>query len=130
MRANLEQQHKAFPFGKLAHSIVNCLRVIENEKNLLYSKHQDFNVLDAFRSFDKDAKGYINQVELISGLMEMKIEHTQAELNTFCRYFSDDNGKKVRFSDFSKAFLPADRDRSLAVLKRQPMSIKTSKPSD
>ncbi len=100
------------------HGIVNCLRVIENEKNILYGKSQDFNLLDAFRSFDKDAKGYINQVELISGLMDMNIEHTQAELNTFCRYYTEDGSRTLKFSDFSKAFLPVDKDRCLSILKR------------
>ena len=48
----------------------------------------------------------------------MNIEHTQAELNTFCRYFSEEGSRLIKFSDFSKAFLPVDKDKCLTILKR------------
>ena len=76
MRTEMEKQHKDFPFVKFVSAVVNCLKVIEHEKDLLYSLCSDFNVLDAFRAFDKDAKGQITQIQLIEGFLEMKIDHT------------------------------------------------------
>eukprot|EP00347_Sterkiella_histriomuscorum_P003285 403364871 len=127
MRYNMESQHKQFPFTRLIHQILNSLKVIEHEKELLYSQSRDFNILDAFRVFDIDGKGYISQIELISGLFDMRIEHTQAELNAFFRHYDTEGCRKLKFSDFSKAFLPFDKEQSLAVLKREPLNIKTIK---
>ncbi|CDW79671.1 ef hand family protein [Stylonychia lemnae] len=108
-------------------NIHNSLKLIEHEKDLLFSKAQDFNILDAFRAFDIDNKGYISQVELISGLLEMKIEHSQSELNTFFKYYDSEGQKKIRFADFSRAFLPSDKDKSLQILKRDPLNVKVIK---
>lgn len=72
--------------------------------------------MDAFRAFDHDGKGYISQLELTTGLLHMQIHYTQAEIETFVKYFDIENTKRIKFSDFGKAFLPNNRDFSLKIL--------------
>ena len=80
--------------------------------------------MDAFRALDTDGKGYVTQLELQTGLLEMQIHYTQAEVDAFVKYFDIENTKRIKFSDFGKAFLPYNRDFSLKILQRQPRTIK------
>jgi Ca2+-binding EF-hand superfamily protein len=66
----MEEIHKQFPFPKLLKLMLNCLKAIENEKEALVTKCRDYNVMDSFRSFDIDGRGYINITELTSGLID------------------------------------------------------------
>jgi Ca2+-binding EF-hand superfamily protein len=50
--------------------MLNCLKTIENEKEALVTNCRDYNVMDSFRSFDIDGRGYINITELTSGLID------------------------------------------------------------
>ena len=83
--------------------------------------------MDAFRAFDVDGKGYISQLELTTGLLEMQIHYTQAEIETFVRFFDIENTKRIKFSDFGKAFLPNNRDYSLKILTRAAKNLKKDK---
>jgi Ca2+-binding EF-hand superfamily protein len=82
----------------------------------MYNTCPDFNIMDAFRALDTDGKGYITQLELATGLLELEIHYTQAEIDSFIRYFDIENTKRIKFSDFGKAFLPNNRDFSLKIL--------------
>jgi hypothetical protein len=46
----------------------------------------------------------------------MQIHYTQAEVDTFVKYFDIEATKRIKFSDFGKAFLPNNRDYSLKIL--------------
>ena len=83
--------------------------------------------MDAFRQFDIDGKGYITSLELTMGLMNLKINYTQSEISAFFKYFDLEGTKKVRFSDFSKAFLPFNKDKAAHILKREPINIQRQK---
>jgi Ca2+-binding EF-hand superfamily protein len=48
---------------------LDSLKIIENEKHVLYKSCPHFNIMDAFRAFDLDGKGYISQLELTTGLL-------------------------------------------------------------
>lgn len=113
MRYTMEKQNRSYPFTKLLLQILNSLKVIENEKHILYKTCRDFNLLDAFKTFDVNSRGAISMIELTTGLFELKVSHTQSELQSFFKYFDVDNSKLIKFSDFSKAFLPTSREQSL-----------------
>ena len=54
----------------------------------------------------------------------MQIHYTHAEIETFVRYFDIENTKRIKFSDFGKAFLPNNRDYSLKILTRPVKNLK------
>lgn len=77
LRVNFEKQQKKYPsFYRLLCHILDSLKLIENEKYLLYKSCLDFNIMDAFRAFDSDGKGYISQLEMTTGLLQMQIHYT------------------------------------------------------
>jgi Ca2+-binding EF-hand superfamily protein len=53
--------------------MLNSLKVIENEKEILVCKCRDYNVMDSFRAFDIDGRGFINITELTSGLIDAQV---------------------------------------------------------
>ena len=57
----------------------------------------------------------------------MQIHYTQAEVDAFVKYFDIESTKRIKFSDFGKAFLPNNRDYSLKILQRTPKNIKREK---
>lgn len=75
--------------------------------------------MDAFRAFDLDSKGYITQMELTMGLISQKIDYNLSELQTFFKTYDFENSKKLKFSEFSKAFLPVcDKEFAVSIIKR------------
>lgn len=70
---------------------------------------EDFNLVDAFRIFDKNSKGYVTTVELIQGLTALNVGASNEDLVNFMkRYDRLDQGGKLRYTDFCDAFLPMD----------------------
>ena len=65
----MEQEQKHFPFVKLLRYLLSGIKVIENEREMLASRCPDFNVMDAFRGLDQAARGQINSIEFVSGLL-------------------------------------------------------------
>lgn len=57
----------------------------------------------------------------------MQIHYTQPEIETFIKYFDIENTKRIKFSDFGKAFLPNNRDFSLKILTRPAKNMKREK---
>lgn len=106
MRVKMEKESKSYSFTKLLKQILHCLKVIESEKVDLFKTCPDFNVMDAFRALDTHAKGLVSSVELMTGLMDVKIYSKPFEISVFFKNFDINNSKKLRFSDFSKALLP------------------------
>jgi len=54
---------------KLLRYLLSGIKVIENEREMLASRCPDFNVMDAFRGLDQAARGQINSIEFVSGLL-------------------------------------------------------------
>jgi EF-hand domain pair len=128
MRVSLEKHTKKYPsFYRLVCHILDSLKLIEHEKYVLFKTCPEFNIMDAFRAFDIDGKGFISQLELTTGLLQLEIHYTQAEIETFIRYFDIENTKRIKFSDFGKAFLPNNKDYSLKILTRPARNLKREK---
>jgi len=61
LRVNFEKQQKKYPsYYRLLCHILDSLKLIENEKYVLYQTSPEFNIMDAFRAFDIDGKGFIS----------------------------------------------------------------------
>jgi len=84
---------------------------IDNDRSLEESKNQlaikaDFNLLDAFRYFDVKGKGYINRIDLESGLKRFGIYATNNEMYLFMRKYDSDNDSLLKYTDFCEAITP------------------------
>ena len=86
--------------------------------------YKDGDCFAAFREFDVDGRGFINLTELTSGLIDMQISPDQSSVYAFFKLFDNDKDKKLRFSDFSKAFLPIDKSQQSDLLIREPKNLK------
>jgi len=62
-------------------------------------KH-DFNLLDAFRFFDLQGKGYITRAELEDGMREFGVFPNSTELYLIMRKYDTDNDSLLKYTDF------------------------------
>ena len=86
---------------------INLERELENAKiNLV--RTSDFNVFDAFRIFDMDSRGWISLTDLRVGLNEIGVYPDHEELSLFFKRYDKDEDCRLRFSEFSEAFIPLD----------------------
>jgi EF hand len=109
--------------------MVNLFREqLELEKRLERVKidlslRTDFNLIDAFRIFDQDGKGWISAVEIKEGLGLMNIFANADDLQLFlARYDKDDDGK-LRYSEFCDSFLPNDPFHASLLAKKAPLHM-------
>jgi len=68
----------------------------------------DFNIYDAFRIFDLDSRGWISLVDLRVGLNDIGIYPDSEELALFFKRYDKDDDGRLRFTEFSEAFIPLD----------------------
>jgi Ca2+-binding EF-hand superfamily protein len=86
---------------------ISLEKEIENAKISLVQR-PDFNLFDAFRIFDIDAKGYINFIDLKEGLNAIGIFPATEELDLYIKRYDKNSDKRIRFSEFSDSFTPLD----------------------
>jgi len=101
-------------------------RDLENLKNEL-SLRNDFNLLDAFRFFDIDARGYITKNELKDGLNSFDIFPTSNELYLLMRKFDTDNDGLLRYAEFCDILTPKQAEYSSVLNDRIPSYLDSSK---
>ena len=77
-------------------------------KTTLISK-ADFNLFDAFRIFDIDSRGWVSQTDLKVGLNQIGIFPSHDELDLFVKRYDKDGDHRLRFMEFTDAFLPSDK---------------------
>jgi hypothetical protein len=80
---------------------------LENAKISLATR-PDFNLYDAFRIFDVDAKGYVSYTDLKAGLSEIGVYPSFEELELFIKRYDTNHDNRLRFSEFSDAFTAQD----------------------
>ena len=88
---------------------------------------EDFNLLDAFRTFDRGAKGYLLQREFSEGLESYEFFPPIQTVELFLRRYNPRRDARFRYSDFCEAFLPRKYDYSIMLVKRIPIRPKKSK---
>ena len=86
---------------------ISLEKEIENAKISL-AQRPDFNLFDAFRIFDVDAKGYITYTDLKEGLNAIGVFPSHEELDLYIKRYDKNNDKRIRFSEFSDSFTPID----------------------
>ena len=90
---------------------------LENAKTAL-AQRPDFNLYDAFRIFDIDAKGYVNFSDLKAGLNDVGVFPTVEDLELFIKRYDKNEDRRLRFSEFCDAFTPLDAYYANLVNKR------------
>ena len=83
----------------------------------------DFNMIDAFRIFDRDGKGTATTYEIQAGLQELGLQVTDQELALFMKRFDKDGDNKLRYSEFADAFLPADTFHGSLLSNKGPLTM-------
>ena len=65
---------------------------------------KDFNLMDAFRMFDYEGKGYVTSIELWQGLTMMEVTATTQDVLFFIKRYDRLETGRLRYSDFCDAF--------------------------
>lgn len=101
---------------------------LEDAKNQLVLK-SDFNLLDAFRHFDRDSRGYITKNELKEGFNYFGVFPTNEQVYLVLRKFDTDNDGLLRYAEFSEIFAPKSAEYSSILNDRVPSYLDSSKLS-
>jgi len=101
---------------------------LENLKNEL-ALRSDFNLLDAFRFFDVEARGYITKTELKEGLNSFDIFCSSNDVYLLMRKFYTDNDGLLRYAEFTEIFTPKQSEYSSLLSDRIPSYLDSTKLS-
>jgi hypothetical protein len=63
----------------------------------------------------------------MTALLEIDTNVDSESLSIFFKIYDEDKDKKLRFSDFSKAFLPLIKEDAELILKREARNMKRDK---
>eukprot|EP00825_Cyclidium_porcatum_P014726 TRINITY_DN17_c0_g1_i8.p1 TRINITY_DN17_c0_g1~~TRINITY_DN17_c0_g1_i8.p1 ORF type:complete len:284 (+),score=70.10 TRINITY_DN17_c0_g1_i8:154-1005(+) len=105
--------------------IVQIDRDIEEEKKKLAFK-SDFNLMDAFRLFDRKELGYCNNIDLELALNKMGIYPTNQQLVLLFKKFSKSSDQMITFSKFSEIILPQSSEYANIMNNRLPKYVEDS----
>lgn len=84
----------------------------------------DFNLIDAFRIFDCEGKGWISVGELKEGLREgVGVWPNGDDVELFRRRYDKDEDGNIRYSEFCDAFLPIDSFHASLLAKKAPLHM-------
>lgn len=72
------------------------------------TNRHDFNLFDAFRIFDSDNRGFITTIDLKLGLHDLGVFPSQEDLDLFFARYDTNGDRRLRFSEFCKAFESTD----------------------
>jgi len=100
---------------------VNLDKDLEGVKQDL-SLRADFNLLDAFRIFDINGKGYATSFDLEDALKVYDIFPSRDELYLVFRKYDKNNDGRWRYSDFCDAFTPKSAEYSSLLQNRRPFN--------
>mmetsp|Transcript_31612 Transcript_31612/g.28759 ORF Transcript_31612/g.28759 Transcript_31612/m.28759 type:complete len:573 (-) Transcript_31612:843-2561(-) len=80
----------------------------------------DFNLLDAFRFFDKDGKGSVTKTEFKLGCNEFGLFPTYDEIYLVMRKYGNEHDQLMRYNDFATMLTPKDPECALHLEKKVP----------
>ena len=63
----------------------------------------------------------------MTGLLDIDTNIDSEGISIFYKNFNENNDKKLKFSDFSKAFLPCKKNDAELILQREPRNLKREK---
>lgn len=112
-------------------AIVPVLRAqLELEKRLERIKvdlalRTDFNLIDTFRLFDVQGKGWITPEEVANGLFDyFSMTIQPRDLLLYMNRYDKDRDGRLKYSEFCDSFLPIDPFHAKLLAKKAPLSVK------
>ena len=101
---------------------IKISRDVERKKNELALKH-DFNLVDAFRLFDKNNLGVINLNDIEDTLGFFAFYAPRDEIYLLVKHFSNLQNSRLQFSDFSEIFSPKQDDYARILRNRSALNL-------
>ena len=77
-------------------------------------------MIDAFRIFDREGKGWITPPQLLTGLAQLNISASTEDIFIFMKRFDRFDSGRLKYSDFCEAFIPLDPVNANKLCKRIP----------
>ena len=108
--------------ARVLKEIINIDRDIESIKQMLSLK-TDFNLEDCFRLFDVRDHSSLNLRAVEETFTFFQIYPRREELQMLMLHFDKDADGELNWNEFSKIFLPRDKNYSSLLSKRQSMFI-------
>ena len=79
-------------------------------------------MIDTFRIFDVQGKGWISQEELVVGLLNFfNLQVTRQEVGLYMTRYDKDRDGKLRYGEFCDSFLPIDPFHANLLAKKAPL---------
>lgn len=101
---------------------IKMSRDIERKKNDLALRH-DFNLIDAFRIFDKHDFGYITLADFEDTFRNLGFYSTTDEVYLLIKHFSHLQNSRLSFADFSELFSPKQDEYSRILRNRNALNV-------
>lgn len=101
---------------------IRMSREIERKKNDLALRH-DFNLIDAFRVFDKHDFGYVTLSDLEDSFRNLGFYSTTDEVYLLIKHFSHLQNSRLSFADFSELFSPKQDEYSRILRNRNALNV-------
>jgi Ca2+-binding EF-hand superfamily protein len=83
----------------------------------------DFNLIDAFRIFDLQGKGWISASEIKEGLEVFNVFANSEDIYFFLKRYDKDEDGRLKYSEFCDAFLPTDAFHASLLAKKAPLHM-------
>lgn len=80
----------------------------------------DFNLMDAFKLFDWDGKGWITLPEFREGLNDLGVVSDYDTVGLLFKRYDRNGDHKIRYSEFADAFTPSSPEYAERLSKREP----------
>ena len=80
---------------------------IDSIKKSLAQK-ADFNLIDAFKFFDHENKGWVNSLDFYNGLLGIGVKATTADIMYFVKKYDKNETGRLKYSDFCDALIPLE----------------------
>jgi Ca2+-binding EF-hand superfamily protein len=85
----------------------------------------DFNLIDTFRLFDAQGKGWITAEEVANGLFDyFSLTIQPKDLVLYMNRYDKDRDGSLRYSEFCDSFLPIDPFHAKLLAKKAPLQVK------
>lgn len=98
-------------------------KLLESHKVDL-SLRTDFNLIDTFRLFDLQGKGWISPEELRTGLAEvLNLPIPSRDISLYLHRYDKDRDGRLKYSEFCDSFLPIDPFHASLLAKKAPLQM-------
>ena len=101
---------------------IKISRDVERKKNELALK-RDFNLVDAFRLFDKNDLGAINLTDIEDTLGFFSFYSPRDEIYLLVKHFSHFQNNRLQFADFSEIFSPKQDEYARILRNRSAINL-------